>query len=256
MAIETVMQDGFAEVVIDSPPVNALDSAGWRSFADTVKSLGERPDVHCLIVRAEGRGFQAGVDVKELAADGTKIVDVNRGCYDSFGAIYDCPIPVISAVHGYCIGGGIGIAGSSDIVLASDDATFSLPEIDRGALGAATHLMRMVGMQKTRRMLYTGEAIDAAEAYRLGAVESVVPRERLLAEARALAASIASKSPKALRLAKWSLNGIELLDVKKSYRFEQGFTLELYTSPDSQEARDAFVEKRDARFADRSGDDG
>jgi len=204
--------------------------------------------VRCVVIRAEGRGFQAGVDVKELAADGSLIVEVNRGCYDSFAAIYDCPVPVISAVHGFCLGGGIGIAGASDLVIASEDATFGLPEIDRGALGAATHLMRMVGMQKTRRMLYTAESIDAREMYRLGAVESVVPREQLRDEALALARNIASKSPKAMRLAKWSLNGIELLDVKQSYRFEQGFTLELYTSPDSQEARDAFVEKRKAGF--------
>ncbi|HIG00625.1 MAG TPA: enoyl-CoA hydratase, partial [Myxococcales bacterium] len=106
---------------------------------------------------------------------GTKIVDVNRGCYDTFAAIYDCPVPVISAVHGYCLGGGIGISGASDIVIAAEDASFSLPEIDRGALGAATHLMRLFGMQKTRRMLYTGEAIDAQEALRLGGIESVVP---------------------------------------------------------------------------------
>jgi enoyl-CoA hydratase len=248
MAFQQEVKDGVAELVLDNPPVNALDSDGWHEYAERVTALGIRDDVNCLVIRAEGRGFQAGVDVKELAEDGTKIVAVNRGCYDTFAAIYDCPVPVISAVHGYCIGGGIGIAGSSDIVIASDDATFSLPEIDRGALGAATHLMRMVGMQKTRRMLYTGESIDAQEALRLGAVESVVPRAQLRDEALALALNIASKSPKALRLAKWSLNGIELLDVKKSYRFEQGFTLELYTSPDSQEARDAFVEKRDARF--------
>jgi enoyl-CoA hydratase len=97
-------------------------------------------------------------------------------------------------------------------------------------------------------MLLTGEPISAAEAYRLGALEAVVPRAELHATARAIADKIAAKSPKAVRLAKESLNGIELLDVKKSYRYEQGFTLELYTSPDSQEARDAFVEKRDARF--------
>ena len=93
-----------------------------------------------------------------------------------------------------------------------------------------------------------GESITAAEAYRLGAVQEVVPREKLRDTATELARKIAGKSPKALRLAKWSLNGIEVLDPKQSYRFEQGFTLELYTSPDSQEARDAFVEKRDAKF--------
>jgi enoyl-CoA hydratase len=207
-----------------------------------------------MVIRAEGRGFQAGVDIKELAADGTKIVDVNRGCYDTFAAIYDCPVPVISAVHGYCLGGGIGISGASDIVIAAEDASFSLPEIDRGALGAATHLMRLFGMQKTRRMLYTGEAIDAQEALRLGGIESVVPREELRDAALELAGKIASKSPKAIRLAKWSLNGIELLDIKKSYRFEQGFTLELYTSPDSQESRDAFLEKRDADFKAEKND--
>jgi len=251
MAIDISHADGIGEVVINNPPVNALDSAGWFELARGVKALGERGDVHCVVIRAEGRGFQAGVDIKELAKDGSKIVDVNRGCYEAFGNIYDCPVPVISAVHGYCIGGGIGISGASDIVICSDDATFALPEIDRGALGAATHLMRLFGMQKTRRMLYTGESIDAAEALRLGGVESVVPRAKLRDAAMALARTIAGKSPKALRLAKWSLNGIELLDVKKSYRFEQGFTLELYTSPDSQEAREAFVEKRDAQFTDK-----
>jgi enoyl-CoA hydratase len=248
MAIETALHGAVAEVVIDNPPVNALGSAGWREFADTVTALGRRDDIHCIVIRAEGRGFQAGVDLKELQADGSRIVDVNRGCYDTFAAIYDCPVPVIAAVHGYCIGGGLGVAGSSDIVLASEDATFALTEIDRGALGAATHVMRMFGMQKTRRMLFTAEPIDAREALRLGGVESVVPREKLRDEAMELARKIASKSPRALRLAKWSLNGIELLDPKQSYRFEQGFTLELYTSPDSQEARDAFVQKRDADF--------
>jgi len=252
MAIDLEIKDGIAEVVINNPPVNALGSAGWFEFADTIKSLGGNHDVNCVVIRAEGKGFQAGVDIKELAEDGTRILDVNRGCYETFGAIYDCPVPVISAVHGYCLGGGIGISGASDIVIASECAAFSLPEIDRGALGAATHLMRLFGMQKTRRMLYTGEAIDAQEALRLGGVESVVPKAELRDEAMALARTIADKSPKALRLAKWSLNGIELLDIKQSYRFEQGFTLELYMSPDSQEARDAFVEKRDATFTDKS----
>ncbi|MBW2387193.1 MAG: enoyl-CoA hydratase family protein [Deltaproteobacteria bacterium] len=252
MAIDIQIEDGIGEVVINNPPVNALGSQAWFEFAAGIKALGENPDVNCVVIRAEGKGFQAGVDIKELAEDSTRILQVNRGCYETFGNIYDCPVPVISAVHGYCLGGGIGISGASDIVIASECATFSLPEIDRGALGAATHLMRLFGMQKTRRMLYTGEAIDAQEAYRLGGVESVVPKEKLRDEAMSLARCIADKSPKALRLAKWSLNGIELLDPKQSYKFEQGFTLELYMSPDSQEARDAFVEKRDASFKDKS----
>jgi enoyl-CoA hydratase len=248
MAIDVSTQGGIAELIINNPPVNALDSKQWFEFADAIKTEGSRADVNCMVIRAEGRGFQAGLDIKEVQADGTKIVDGSRGCYDTFAAVYDCPVPVISAVHGYCIGGGMGVAGNSDIVICSEDATFALTEIDRGALGAATHTMRMFGMQKARRMLYTGEFIDAQEAYRLGGVESVVPKEKLRDEAMALAATIASKSGKALRLAKWSLNGIELLDPKDSYRFEQGFTFELYSSQDSQESRDAFVEKRDAKF--------
>jgi enoyl-CoA hydratase/carnithine racemase len=248
VAFRSEIRAGIAELVIDNPPVNALGSKAWADLAREIERLGRDGAVRVVVIRAEGRGFQAGVDVKELARDGSLIVDVNRGCYDTFAAIYDCPVPVISAVHGYCLGGGIGIAGASDLVIAAEDASFGLPEIDRGAMGAATHAMRLFGVQPARHMLLTGEPIDAREAWRLGGVLAVVPRERLRDEALALAAKIASKSPKAVKLAKWSLNGIETLDVKKSYRFEQGFTLELYTQPDSQEARDAFVAKRDAAF--------
>ncbi|MEN8158802.1 MAG: enoyl-CoA hydratase family protein [Myxococcota bacterium] len=243
-----VDERGIAELVIDNPPVNALDSKAWAALARRIEELGRDEAVRVLVVRADGRGFQAGVDVKELAKDGSLIVTVNRGCYDTFGAIYDCPVPVISAVHGYCLGGGIGIAGSSDLVVASEDATFGLPEIDRGAMGGATHAMRMFGVQRARHMLLTGEPLTAQEGYRLGGVFAVVPKEKLRDTALELAGSIASKSPKAVRLAKQALNGIELLEPKQSYRYEQGFTLELYTLPDSQESRDAFVEKRDAKF--------
>ena len=121
MAIEVKIQDGVAEVIINAPPVNALNNSGWREFADKMTAVGRRDDVHCVVIRSEGRGFQVGVDVKELAEDGDLIVELNRGCYDSFAAIYDCPVPTISAVHGFCIGGGIGIAGSSDFVIAAEN---------------------------------------------------------------------------------------------------------------------------------------
>jgi enoyl-CoA hydratase len=250
MAFDVSVEEGVAELVLNKPPVNAFDSGEWAELAELCTSLGRDEGVRAIVIAAEGRGFCAGVDIKELAADASRITRVNRGCYDAFAAIYRCPVPVIAAVHGFCLGGGIGIAGSSDVVLASDDASFGLPEIDRGALGAATHLMRLFGMPKTRRMLYTGEPIGAEEAYRLGGVERVVPRDALRGAALELARAIAAKSPDAVRLAKQSLNGIEPIDVVKSYRFEQGFTFELYTSPDSAEARDAFVEKRGAKFVD------
>ena len=248
MPFEVDVRDRIGEIVFDHPPVNAFDSSLWLELPGIIHGLAERKDVRCLLIRAEGRGFCAGVDIKELQADESKILDVNRGCYLSFGAIYDCAVPVIAAVHGFCLGGGIGIAGSCDVVFASDDAIFGLPEIDRGAMGAATHLARLFPQQKVRRMFFSGEPIEAREAYRLGALEDVVPRDELLPAARELAAKFASKSPKALRLAKHALNGIEPVDVKESYRYEQGFTFELYMSPDSQEARDAFVQKRDAKF--------
>ena len=248
MYLNTRVEKGIAEVLLDHPPVNALDSKGWAHLAVAMEALGRDDGVRVVLIAAEGRGFCAGVDIKELAADSALITKVNRGCYDAFAAIHDCSVPVIAAAHGFVLGGGIGIVGSCDIILASEDASFGLPEIDRGALGAGSHLLRMFPIQKVRRMLYTGETITAAEAYRLGALESVVTREELRPAARALARTLAQKSPKAVR----SLNGIEPLDVKTSYRFEQGFTLELYTSPDSQEARDAFVEKREARFEDEA----
>ncbi len=244
------IEDGIAELCIDHPPVNAFRARDWSEMTTHLRALGKDPQVRVVLICAEGRGFQCGVDVKELAADSSLIIAHNRGCYNLFAAIYDCRAPVISAVHGYCLGGGIGIAGSSDLLLASEDARFGLPEIDRGALGAATHAMRLFGVQQARKMLLTAEPISAAEAKRLGGVLEVLPKGELRAAARELAAKIAAKSPRAVELAKWSLNGIELLDPKESYRYEQGFTLELYTDPDSQEARAAFVEKRDADFED------
>ena len=248
MAITRNIDAGIAEVVLDVPPVNALPVAGWFTFADLVRSAGTDPEVRVVIVRAEGRGFCAGVDIKELQADPQAIVGVNRGCYEAFAAVYECAVPVIVAVHGFCLGGGIGIAGNADVVVASTDATFGLPEVDRGALGAATHLARLVPQHRMRAMVYTGEKATAQELHGYGSVYKVVEPGGLLGAARELAAAIASKSSTIIRRAKESLNGIDPVDVKRSYRFEQGFTFELNLSGVSDEARQAFIDKREARF--------
>jgi enoyl-CoA hydratase len=246
--IRSEVRDHVALVTIDNPPVNALPVAGWFALADAVRSAGRDPDVRVVIVNAEGKGFQCGVDIKELAADPTKetFVAVNRGCYEAFAAVYDCEVPVIAAVNGYCLGGGVGIAGNADIVVASDDATFGLPEVDRGALGVATHLARFVPAHKLRAMFFTGATITAAELLAFGTVERVVSRDQLLDTAFEIATVIAKKSSLVIRRAKESLNAIDPVDVKRSYRFEQGFTFELNLSGDSDELRQAFVDKRDA----------
>lgn len=246
MPILTHVQDRIGEVVIDHPPVNALDSTGWNQLPDIVTDMGRNPEVRCILIRAEGRGFCGGVDIKEMQAHPERIVALNRGNFRTFRAIRAAEVPVVTAVHGFVIGGGIGICGASDVVIASEDAYFSLPEVDRGAMGGASHLQRMFPIQKVRAAFFTGGRIPAAEAYRLGAVEAVWPRERLAPEARAFAAVIASKSRAALVLAKEALNGIEPRDVDHGYRFEQGFTLEMYMHEDSQKARDAFVETKTA----------
>jgi enoyl-CoA hydratase/carnithine racemase len=250
MGISREITGGIAEIVIDVPPVNALDSKAWFELADLITGAGDDPAVRAVVVRAEGKGFCAGVDIKALAndPDRAELVGVNRGCAAAFAAVYDCAVPVIAAVHGFCLGGGVGLAGVADIIIASHEATFGLPEVDRGALGAATHLARLVPQHRMRAMVYTGETATAEELHGYGSVHKVVPRAQLPDAARALAAEIAKKSPTIIRRAKESLNGIDPVDVKRSYRFEQGFTYELTLGGVADEARQAFVSKRDADF--------
>ena len=250
MAFETIIKDGIAELVFNKPPVNAFDSLEWASIAQVISELGVDNKVNVIVIRAEGRGFCAGVDIKELAADSSKIVAVNKGNYDTFEAIHRNPKPVIVALHGFVLGGGIGIAGAADIVVASTCASFGVPEVDRGAMGGGAHLQRLFPVQKVRHMYFTGDFIDAQEAYRLGALESVVDLSDLRYTAMAIAAKIASKSSPMIQLAKEALTGIEDGNLEDKYRWEQGFTLQAYTVGDSQEGRDAFIEKRDAKFSD------
>ncbi|HEU0196884.1 MAG TPA: enoyl-CoA hydratase family protein [Nevskiaceae bacterium] len=244
----TTIRDGIAELVIERPPVNALNDAGWHALADEITRLGTAPDARVIVLRSEGRGFCAGVDIKELDGHPERIISVNRGNYRSFEAVHRNPLPVIVAVHGYVLGGGIGLTGAADIVVAAEDATFGVPEVDRGALGGGAHLQRLFPVQKVRMMYFTGEAITAAEAYRLGAVEKVVPRAALRDTALAIAKTIAAKSTTVIRLAKEALNGVEDGNLENKYRWEQGFTLQAYMGGDSAEARRAFVEKRSAKF--------
>ena len=242
MPITTTIKDKIAEIVFDVPPVNAFDSETWMSIPDIITEAARNPDVNCVLIRAEGKGFCGGVDIKEMQAHPERITTLNRGNYLTFKAVRDAEVPVVSAVHKFVIGGGIGVCGASDVIIAADDAYFSLPEVDRGAMGGASHLSRMLPLHKVRAAFFTGGTVPAEEAYRLGAVEKVIPRADLEKEARDFCTIIASKSRKALVIAKEALNGLEERDVDRGYRWEQGFTLEMYMHEDSQKSRDEFVE--------------
>ncbi|GHB36289.1 enoyl-CoA hydratase [Streptomyces cirratus] len=249
MGVSTSSPDkGIALVTVDFPPVNALPVAGWYELADALRAAGRDPAVRCVVLAAEGRGFNAGVDIKEMQRDRGhgSLIGANRGCYEAFAAVYECEVPVVAAVHGFCLGGGIGLAGNADAIVASDDAAFGLPELDRGALGAATHLARLVPQHLMRALYYTSRTASAAELHAHGSVWKVVPRAEVRAAALELAAEIARKDGYLIRLAKAAINGIDPVDVRRSYRFEQGFTFEANLSGVADRVRDSFGKGRDA----------
>ncbi|MEO6083494.1 MAG: enoyl-CoA hydratase family protein [Umezawaea sp.] len=239
-------ENGITVVTLDYPPVNAVPSQGWFAIADAVRAAGDDPATRVVVLRAENRGFCAGVDIKEIqrCADHQALLAANRGCAAAFGAVYDCAVPVIAAVQGFCLGGGIGLVGNSDVVVASSDATFGLPEVDRGALGAATHLSRLVPQHLMRALYYTARTITAAELHHHGSVYQVVPRDELDAAARAVALEIAAKDTRVIRRAKEAINGIDTQNVHRDYRFEQGFTFELDLTGAADDARQAFLDSK------------
>lgn len=253
------IEDHVATVTFDRPPVNALNAQAFRELAEAFTTLRHGTDAHVAIFTAPGeRIFCAGVDLHDSArrhtredADGDSIADrLDPGSIvrDCFWAISDCPLPVIGAINGAAVGAGLALVACCDVIIASETARFALPEINAGVLGGGRHLQRMVGPYKTRKMFFTGEFVDAHEFHRLGAVETVVPPSELLPTARALATTIAGKSPLGLRLAKESLNRVEDLGLKDGYRTEQDYTLRITKFSDSAEARRSYLEKRDPEW--------
>ena len=202
-------------------------------------------DIKVVLVRSSGNGFCAGVDIKEMQdlPENEGILKANHSCYELFAAIHNSKMPVIAVVNGHCLGTGIGIAGSADVIIASKEATFALPEVDNGALGAATHLMRLVPPQKARWMLYTCETATAQELFNYGSVLEVVESEKLEEYSLEAAKKIAEKNGTLIRAAKASLDGIEETNLSKRYRLEQGYTFEMNLMGIGDQARDAFLDK-------------
>ncbi|CAM3248670.1 enoyl-CoA hydratase family protein [Nocardioides dubius] len=244
MTISSVLRDDHIRVVtMEHGKVNALPVADWFGVAEALDEASRDPQTHVVVLRAEGRGYNAGVDIKEMqnTSGMEALLGANAGCYAAFKAIYECSVPVIAAVNGHCIGGGVGLVGNADVVIASEDAYFSVPEVNQGALGAATHMARLVPQHMMRTLYFTAGRIPAKDLLQFGSVYRVVPREELDAAALEVAAVIAGKNTKVIRAAKEAINGIDPIDVNKSYRFEQGFTFELNLMGVADELRDDFA---------------
>jgi len=257
--IKTEITDYIATVTIDRPPVNAMNRQMFDEIQAAFDALNNRSEVRVAIFTGTGKCFCAGADMKARSANlegqsaprpGAMWAH-SRAAREAFNAILECSVPVIGAINGPALGGGLALVASCDILIASENAVIGLPEIDVGLLGGGRHCQRLFGVYKTRKMMYTGERIGAAELYRRGIVEKVVPPDQLLPEARGLAKHIADKSPLAIKLAKHAMNTIEFMDLRDGYRFEQNMTHELTGSEDAREAARAFVEKRKPTFQGR-----
>jgi enoyl-CoA hydratase len=254
MTVRVDLSDHLAVVTLDRPPVNAVDHTTLAALTDAFRGLAEERDVRVVIFTAAGeRAFMAGLDLRAEAPaiDDTAtrfVTDPGLLAREPMWAIVDCPVPVIGAINGPALGAGLAFAACCDMLVAAEHATFGTTEINVGLLGASAHLSRMVGRYKAREMFFTGEQVTAAELHRLGVVRRVVPIADLLATAHELAATLATKSPLAMRLAKESMNRVEDLPLRDGYRVEQDYTARLQRFDDAREARRAFLEGRDPEW--------
>ncbi len=243
----------IATVTLDAPPVNSITVARYLKLAETFDEIGRRDDVHCAILTAQGtRAFCAGLDLYEFASwpaerDPERAAAARR----CFAAIRRCAIPVVAAVNGPALGAGCVIAACCDIRIASECATFGLPEINVGRCGGGAHLGRIVPPGMLRLMFFTGRPIDAREAHRVGLVERVVAADELMPAALELAQTIAAKSPLGLRLGKQALNEIEFMPTEDGYALEQTYSTKLLATEDAREAARSVIEKRAPVFKGR-----
>jgi enoyl-CoA hydratase len=240
-------------VTLDIPPVNTLTLDRYRRIQEIFDDISRMDDVHCAILTAKGtKAFCAGLDLNEFLA-ATALEDPKRAVVvrSAFKAIRQCAIPVIAAVNGPALGAGAVLCAVSDIRIASEKATFAMPEINVGRCGGGAHMGRLLPPGLLRLMYFTGEPISAWEAHRVGLVEQVLVPRRLLPAAHELAGIISEKSPIGLRMAKEALNRVEFMQVEEGYEYEQSRSTQLMATDDAREAVRAVVEKRPPIFTGR-----
>jgi enoyl-CoA hydratase len=256
MAIVTLEKRGPAAwITLRSSAIDAAAVRGLREACDT--AAGDS-GVRAIVLTGEGDAFSSGWDWNAFGGESpAAVVESLRSAGvldDPFGCFADVPRPVIAAVNGEALGGGLALALAADIRIAAETARFGLPEAGAGILpmaGAIQRLSRLAGRGQALEMVLTGEPIDAAEALRIGLVGEVVPRAKLDARAQALAERLAERGPLALQYAKEAISrGIDM-PLEQAFRYETDLTVILQTTEDRAEGVRAFLEKRKPEFKGR-----
>ncbi len=242
--------DLVATVTMCRAPVNAQNARFREELMAIFDSLHDREDVRAAVLTGEGKAFSAGADLKDRPDRDRPgaYPRHNRWVREAFYSVLECDKPVIAAINGPAIGAGFALALSCDILLAAEEAWVAMTEVDVGLAGGVRHVQQVFGRSDARLMFYTARRVPAAELHRIGAVSGVYPRDRLLAEAQAIAREIAAKSPLAVRAAKRSFNLDGEMTLRDGYRYEQSQTVALSGTEDTKEAQRAFAEKRAPAF--------
>jgi len=246
MFSETMHADGTLELVIDRPPVNAFSIGLLRDLARRIERVKDEPEVAVIVLRAGGRGFCGGGDVKEV--DGLSgfegILGQSAGSMGLSLAVLDCAVPVVCGIHAYCVGVGVLVAGSADVLVASRDTRFVLAEIDNGATAGAVQALKLMPEKRVRAAMMTADPVLAQELHALGTVYRLVDdHDAVAAEALAVAGRIAGKNPEAMRRLKMSLNNsTKAHELRTLYRAEMSYTYELNIRGDASAGRAAFIE--------------
>lgn len=255
MPIHCDITNHIAIITIDNPPLNAFTADFVEQLAEIVDGFASNTDVRVAIITGAGsRSFTAGADIKAWSAPGAppRRARNPRDVRNYLEALLDSAVPLVAAVNGYCLGHGIVILSGCDIVLASETAKFGLPEINVGVGNGYRMMRELFPRSHARHVFYTGEYVDAAEAYRIGAVYRLSAPEQLMEDAMKLAGTIAEKSPRAIRMFKEVARWGEEMDLQKGYRFEGQALKALVRDPAAAaellEARAAFMGKRKPRF--------
>ncbi|MFZ0698970.1 MAG: enoyl-CoA hydratase-related protein [Thermoplasmata archaeon] len=246
-------EDGVELLILKHPPVNALSTALLSELDGQIRELAGTANVRALVLTGDGQFFSAGADLKEMATlglDGAMGI-VRRG-HELFGRMAGLRVPVIAAINGLALGGGLELALACDLRVAGESAKLGAPEVNFGlmpAYGGTQRLSRLVGSAKAKELIFTGTMIPAAEALRLGLVNKVVPAGQELRAARDLAHTIAQKAPKAVQASKRAIDEGRERPLSEGLELEAKlFETEVLPSEDLGEGIAAFVEHRPPKF--------